>query len=133
MAVAKFDRYTVDATDEMLAEGGRVSPVRFSAEGFEDCAREWDPCPCHGDRRCRLGQLMRWARTSAEHAAWLRGEREDPVGPELLRMSGCAAEWELKLKAQSAQKIVIDLWREAWPMLLVCASEDRTRQFEAAG
>jgi hypothetical protein len=124
----RFDRYSVDQSDEMLAVGGRVSPVRFDPTGFEDCAREWDPCECHGDRLCRLGQLIRFERSSAEHAAWLRGERETPVGPELMRMSGFSQSWELALALKADQRNVRDLWREAWPLIAVCAAEERSRQ-----
>jgi hypothetical protein len=123
----KYDRYSVDPNDEMLAVGGRPSPVRFDPSGYEDCCREWDPCECHGDRRCRLGQLMRWARTAADHAAWLRGERETPVGPDLMRIAGCSEPYELALKVKSSERNAAEIWREAWPLIAVCASEERSR------
>lgn len=132
MIAMQYDAYSVDPHDEMLAEHGRVSPVRFDPSGYEDCAREWEPCTCHGDRLCRLGQLMRWARTAAEHGAWLRGERETPVGPDLMRMAGCSKEWELALKAKASDRNVRDLWREAWPLIAICAREERSRQYEIA-
>jgi hypothetical protein len=121
----RFDPYSVDPVDPYLAEHGRVSPVRHNPAGHEDCARDWEPCSCHGDRLCRLGKLMSWARTSAEHAAWLRGERETPAGAELLRMSGCGTDWELALKARASERNARDLWREAWPLLVACATEER--------
>ena len=127
--MARFDRYTVGSPDGFLAEGGRVSLVRFDPAGFEDCARDWQPCECHGDRLCRLGQKMRWDRTAEEHAAWLRGERETPPGTELVRLAGRKEQWEVDLKAKQSDAAYRKFWQESRPMLLTCAAEDRSWQY----
>jgi hypothetical protein len=102
--MSRFDPYSVDPADPYLAEGGTASPWRHDPAGHEDCAREWTPCECHGDRLCRPGMLTRWEAQAREHAAWLRGERETPIGPDLCRMAGVGEPWELALKAQASER-----------------------------
>lgn len=123
--IPKYDRFSVDPNDEMLAAGGRPSPVRSDpyAGGYEDCARNFEPCTCHGDRTCRLGLLMRMARTQGEHLAWLEGRRETPVGPDLMRMAGLAGDWERLHNIKSGRRDYADIWREAWPLLMICARD----------
>lgn len=71
---------------EFIIEGGRPGAVRHDPyegidpslpenkgwTGHADCAAEWDPCSCHGDKLCRLGKEMRWYKS----ALWYLDELE---------------------------------------------------------
>jgi hypothetical protein len=114
----RFDPYTIGFGDEMLAEGGRPAAVRHDPTGHEDCAREWEPCECHGDRLCQLGKLVRWARTNREHLAWLRGEREESLAAVQEREDRLDGRYAWAMKVRAAERSELEFAREIWPLIV---------------
>ncbi|HEY6057205.1 MAG TPA: hypothetical protein VIV06_04195 [Candidatus Limnocylindrales bacterium] len=142
---------------DMLAEGGRPAARRHDPTGHEDCAREWDPCACHGDRLCLLGKAMKWMRQEAEHAQWLsldeipRLERllasDEPIpwgrsfydGVEEPQPSEAdkrrrLGEWlrDGRLRVAMTPRVLRRWASEIWPLILANAAAERENLIAAA-
>lgn len=144
-------------TYEFIIEGGRPGAVRHDPyEGIDpslpenqgwighaDCAAEWDPCACHGDRLCRLGKVMRYYRS----AVWYLNEVEaeavsarniydaeraaaDALGRDTDSFVSVSNEThhrlnEASLKVWMEQRHVRDWERDLWPLIVANAREAR--------
>jgi hypothetical protein len=125
------ERDSVSPDDPMLGAGGSPAARRHDPTGHEDCAAEWEPCGCHGDRLCLLGTTLRWMRQTSEHAAWMRGVLETPMGPELLRMAGCD-KWEPAIRVRQSERMARHLALDAWPLLVANARAQKERDVRLA-
>ena len=110
-AMITYDTYSVDPSDDYLAAGGHPAAVRHDPTGHEDCARDWDPCACHGDRLCRLGKLMRWLPHRLADMSWT-------MAPTRYGLS-----MEAYLDSQSLRRDAAPIW----PILLTEARAWRER------
>jgi hypothetical protein len=120
----RFDPYSVDPADEYLAEGGTAAAARHDPTGHEDCAREWQPCDCHGDRLCTVGSLMRWWRMERSHTEWMAAE-EAPRLRALAELTEAQRGWlagaelDIRRSATHDARWAAEL---AWPMRVNAAA-----------
>jgi hypothetical protein len=123
--------------DEFVIEGGRPSATRHDPAGHEDCAADWDPCKCHGDRLCNLGKYMGWYRNSLWYAnenrlAFEAADAAYLVEREVARLNGLLTPIETVQRRSDAQmKVYLDQrqlreWpREIWPLIVANARLER--------